>query len=435
MRQLVSILILIAVLVGPVQAGEAVTLRHNLSGWPLDVLDALVLRFNGEQKDQSRVVLQGLSGIDEQQRKHLPHMALLDTDDSMAFFQTRPRFKPLYQVMAASGERLDAKLFFPLIADAVDDKSGRLLALPLGLSLPVLMWNKDAYRKAGLDPDLPPKTWEEVQARAGSLYDAGAKCPLTSSRFAWIHLENLSSQHGEPLAVHERNGRSRVVLNRLVDVKHLALLASWHKSSYFQYFGPGNEADRKFISGECGMFTGESSLYVAAARADFDVGVAEMPYYADMYGITPEKVLPDGAALWVLAGRKREEYQVIARFAGFMQRTDVQMEWIHSTGYLPMTPSVVTALKEEGIAPRLLDAAARRLSGKTPLTMRTKRGAGLGRLREILGEEIAAVWANTKPAKEALDNAMRRANSPGLTGLAGAASSILLESGDQITGR
>lgn len=410
MRQLVWKLVLMIALAAPAQASQEVVLRHGLTGRAQDVLATLVLRFNEEQKGKDRVLLQSLSGIDEQERRHLPPMALLDADDSMEFFLSRPRFMPLYQVMATSGEKLDAKLFFPLIADAVDDNSGRLLALPLGLSLPVLMWNKDAFRKAGIDPDSPPMSWAEVQGRAGKLFDAGIQCPLTSSRFAWVHLENLSSQHGEPLAVRDKSGFTRVVLNRLVDIKHLALLSSWYKSSYFRYFGPGNEADRKFISGECSMFTGESSVYLEALHAGLAVGVAEMPYYDDMRGTTPEKVLPDGAALWVLAGHTKEEYRVVAHFVSFMQRTDVQLEWLRSTGFLPMNPAVVAALKKTGTAPTLLEATTRRLSAAKPATLRTKYAAGLSRLREILGEEIATVWANTKPAKEALDTAMRRAN-------------------------
>jgi sn-glycerol 3-phosphate transport system substrate-binding protein len=268
------------------------------------------------------------------------------------------------------------------------------------------MWNKEMYRKAGLDPEKAPKTWWEVQAHAGRLFDAGIECPLTSSRFAWVHLENLSAQHGEPIAVREKSGITKSVLNRLIDVKHIALLTSWYKSSYFRYFGPGSESDQQFLSGKCAMFTGESWLYAEAIHNGLAVGVAELPYYDDVRGATPTKVLPDGAALWVLAGRKKPEYQIAARFASFMLRPQVQAEWVRATGYLPMTPAAIEALKRVGVAPTLLDAATRRLSERPTLTMRTKRGAGLSRIRE----EIASVWANAKPAKEALDSAMRRVN-------------------------
>lgn len=422
MRRMGWMLLLVGALAAPAQASEEIVLRHALTGKAHDVLATLVLRFNDEQKGKSRVLLQDLRGIEEDDRRQLPHLALLDSDDSMDFFRTRPRFKPLYQVMSESGETLDAQRFFPLLADAVDDTLGRLQALPLGMSLPVLMWNKEAFRKAGLDPEQAPKTWWEVQERAGSLFDAGVQCPFTSSRFVRVHLENVSSQHGEAISVREKNGTTRVALNQLVDVKHIALMASWYKSSYFRYFGSGTESDRKFISGECAMLTGESALYAEALRGGFAVGVAELPYYDDIRDATPHRVLPDGAALWVLAGRKKSEYKLAARFVSFMLRPQVQLEWVQATGYLPMTPTAIVALKAMGVAPALLDAATRRLAERKSATTRTKHGYGLNRVRDILNQEIAAVWANTKPAKEALDTAMSRAN--GAQGVPGVLSPV-----------
>ncbi|MBI3525522.1 MAG: extracellular solute-binding protein [Betaproteobacteria bacterium] len=412
MRRIGWMLLLAAALAAPVQASEEIVLRQALTGKAHEVLSSLVQRFNDEQKGKARVVLQDLRAVEEADRRRLPQLALLDTDDSMEFFGTRPRFKPLHQVMAESGVRLDGRRFFPLLADAVDDTLGRLQALPLGMSLPVLMWNKEAFSKAGLDPELAPKTWWEVQERAGRLFDAGFKCPFTTSRFTWVNLENVSSQHGEPIAVHQKNGTSRVALNQLVDVKHIALLASWYRSSYFRYFGSGNESDQKFLSGECAMLTGESALYAEAMRGSFGVGEAELPYYDDVRGATPHKVLPDGAALWVLAGHKKNEYKLAARFISFMLQPQVQREWVQATAYLPMMPVALKAFQDTGVAPAFLAAATRRLDERKSATTRTRHGSGLNRARDILDQEIAEVWANTKPAKEALDNAMSRINEP-----------------------
>jgi sn-glycerol 3-phosphate transport system substrate-binding protein len=385
---------------------QTVTLRHALDGRALDSLATLVVRFNDEQKGKAKVVLQDRGGVDDPRK--LPQMALLEADDSQSFFASQPRFRPLAQVMAEAGEKLDAGRFFPQIADAVDDAAGRLQALPLGLSLPVLFYSKEAFVKAGLDPERPPKTWWEVQKAAGALFDAGYRCPLTSSRFNWIHLENVSSQHGEPILL--RSG-GRAQLNSMVHVKHIALLSSWNKSSYFQYFGPGNEADARFASGECAMLTGESTLYAELARAGhFAFGVADLPYYDDVYGATPYNVLPDGAALWVLASHGKADYRVVARFASFLLRPENQRDWVRATGYLPMTPAAIEALKSAGVAPAILDAAQRRLSAPRLAAARPPSGPWRDRLHEILDEEIVFVWKNTKPAKEALDTAMLRAN-------------------------
>ena len=163
---------------------QDVLLRHRLSGPALDTLTTLVVRFNNEQKGRARVVMQDARQLDEAGLKQYPTIALLEPDDGMQFFQGMPRFKPLFQVMALAGEKLEARHFLPLMADAADDGAGRVQSLPLGFSLPVLLWNKDALQKAGLDDEAEPKTWLDVQKIAGALYDAGSQCPVTSARFA-----------------------------------------------------------------------------------------------------------------------------------------------------------------------------------------------------------------------------------------------------------
>jgi sn-glycerol 3-phosphate transport system substrate-binding protein len=168
--------------------------------------------------------------------------------------------------MREAGQKFDAAQFYPQVADAVDDASGRIQALPLALALPVLLINRAALRTAGLDPELGVRTWWELQKLAGAIHDRGGKCPLTTARFAWVHAENVSAQAGE--AVVARVGRvDKVLVNGMVNVKHLALLASWQKSRYFHYSGPGREGNRRFLNGECAMLTGESSLYAEAKRA------------------------------------------------------------------------------------------------------------------------------------------------------------------------
>lgn len=402
-----SVLLLSAFLACGTAMAQELLLRHSLEARALDTLATLALRFNDEQKGKGRVVLQNLAGVDD--RRQLPEMAFLNPDDSVAFFATRPRFRPLHEVMKEAGEKFDQNRLFPQIADAVDDVTGRVQALPVGLVLPVLYFNQDAFRKAGLDPKKPPATWWEVQEAAGKLFDAGFKCPLTSSRFSWIHVENVSSQHSEPLLA-GRGKDGRVAMNSLVNVKHLALLASWQKSFYFHYFGPGREADRKFASGECAMLTGESVLYSELARIPgFPLGVAELPHYDDIRDAKPADVLPDGASLWILAGGKKDEYRLAARFATFLLRPEVQKEWVRGTGYLPMTREAIDALKTDSAAPELLELARKRLSAPKLGAARTKSGAGRSRIREILNEEVEFVWGNRKPAKEALDTAMRRA--------------------------
>ena len=127
-----------------------------------------------------------------------------------------------------------------------------------------------------------------------------------------------------------------------------------------------------------------------------------------MYGPQPAVTLPDGAGLWILAGHKKEEYKLAARFVEFMLRPEVQTEWAKATSYLPMTPAGLNGLRDSGTPKHLLDAAEKRLSATRKGSMRVKHGPVRDRLREFMGEEVATVWTTDKPAKEALDNVARR---------------------------
>lgn len=398
--------------VSPPPPPTEVVLRHALAGRALDTLATLVLRFNDSEaklkRGGGRIRLEDALALSDKSR--LPHLALFDMDDAQAVLGTRPRFLPLSRVMAAAGRSFDDKVFYPQMIDAVDDLAGKMQALPLAMSLPVLFYNKDAFAKAKLDVDNPPRTWWELQEAAGALRDAGFTCPLTSSRFAWVHVENVATQHGEPLVT--KHGKlNRLALNNMVNVKHLALLTSWHKSFYFVYSGPGREGDERFANGECAMLTGESALYARIVREkpDFPLGIALLPHYDDVYGVKPTRVLPDGAALWVLAADKKPQRQVIARFIAFLLQPEVQREWVRATGFLPMTPAALQALREAGVDSRVLALAEQRLSNPKRDVARTKSGFGKSRIRNILNEEVEFVWENQKPPKEALDQVVARA--------------------------
>lgn len=389
-------------------------LRHDLNGPALDRLATLVVQFNdleaGPKGGRGRIVIEDVASVTEKAR--LPQLAIFDPDDALTMFDTRPRFLPLFKVMETAKQRFDQKSFYPQMIDAVDDLAGKMQALPLAMSLPVLFYNKAAFTQAKLDPEASPKTWWEVQETAGKLRDSGSKCPLTSSRFSWVHLENTASQHGEPLVT--KDGKiDRLALNNMVGVKHLSLLTAWHKSKYFVYSGAGREGDDRFLNGECAMLTAESALYARIAREkpDFPLGMAALPHYDDVYGARPAHVLPDGPALWVLAADSKADQQVIGRFIAFLLKPEVQRDWVRATGYLPMSAAAIQALRESGGNPELLDRAERRLSMEKRDSARTRHENGFSRsrIRNILNEEIEFVWGESKTPKAALDSAVVRA--------------------------
>lgn len=71
--------------------------------------------------------------------------------------------KPVYEVFNDAGIKFDESQFVPTVSGYYTDaKTGHLLSQPFNSSTPVLYYNKDAFKKAGLNPDQPPKpgrTW------------------------------------------------------------------------------------------------------------------------------------------------------------------------------------------------------------------------------------------------------------------------------------
>ena len=90
--------------------------------------------------------------------------------------------KPVYQLMAEAKEPFDPKAFLGAVSSYYSDTSGHLISMPFNSSTQVLYVNDDAFKKAGLDPANPPKTWPEVEQAAAKLKASGAACGFTTGR-------------------------------------------------------------------------------------------------------------------------------------------------------------------------------------------------------------------------------------------------------------
>jgi len=402
-RKLLPVLAAVSLLFGSfgtAQARTQIDFSHQLDEALAERLETLVERFNGQQKDYQLRLVRRVEG------EAPADLNLVTREEQARFVANRAKFKPLHEVMREAKEPLDSGKLAPELRVGISDAKGKLFALPVALSTPVLYYNKAAFRKAGLDPETPPKTWWEVQLAADKLFDAGSRCPYTTSWPAWVHIDNLSALNGAEVA----DAKGRLNFNGLVQIKHVALLSSWYKSKFFAYFGRRDEADHRFAAGECGMLTSTSSLYASLRdNPAFETGVAPLPYYDDVRG-APQQTLADGASLWIGAGKKPAEYKGIARFVSFLMGAEFQVELTRAGGFLPMTPVARAAAKSKLLKADMLglDVAYAQLQGKG--TLRALRVSQIEPVRIIVEEELEAVWANKKPAKEALDTAVLRGN-------------------------
>lgn len=377
-----------------------IELAQQLSDGAEERLGKLVEHFNQEQKG----ITVKLVHLSEGAKPAV--LNLVRRQDMGEFLSQKGRLRPLYQVMSEAKVPFNANsLSADLKAGATDEK-GKLVALPVAYSTPVLFYNKAAFKKAGLDPEKPPKTWWEMQETAGKLYDAGYKCPYTTSWPTWIHIDNLSALSSAPVAT----AKGELMFNGLPQVKHIAMLASWSKAKYFHNFGRKDEADKHFANGECAMITTDSAAHTQFREASgIELGVAPMPHHDDIYG-GRQHTLADGASLWVGGGYKPQEYKAAARFVAFLLNPESQIELARLYGQVPLTQAARSVLKSKVLQDRdhALDVVYASLKGEG--ATHPLRVSAVDPVRIIVDEELEAVWDDQKPAKAALDAAVARGN-------------------------
>ena len=376
-----------------------IELSHQLDEERAAHLEPLIERFNGQQKEVQIKLVRRVEGDAPKQ------LNLVTREEYSRFLANKARFKPLSEVMREAKQPLDAGKLSPELRDGLTDAKGRLFALPLAFSTPVLFINKAAFRKAGLNPDLPPKTWADAQEVAGKLADSGSRCPYTTSWPAWVHIDNISALNGAEVS----DAKGTLDFNSLVQIKHVAMLATWSKSKYFSYFGRRDEADRRFANGECAMLTSASSLFASLRENKvFETGVSALPYHDDVRG-APQNALADGASLWIGSSLKPAEVKGVANFVNFILGPELQVELTLSGGFLPMTPVARAAASSKLLKADVaeLNVAYAQLQGKMSPNIRVSQ---IEPVRIIVEEELENVWTNKKPAKEALDNAVQRGN-------------------------
>jgi sn-glycerol 3-phosphate transport system substrate-binding protein len=325
--------------------------------------------------------------------------------------------KPVHVLMKEAGEPFDSKAYLPAITGYYSTAKGDMLSMPFNSSSMVMWVNRDALKKAGLNPDQPPKTWPEVFEAAKKLKAAGYNnCGFSTAWTTWANLEQLSAWHNVPLAT-KANGLdgfdTELKFNSPFHVRHLQNLVDLQKDKTFDYSGRTNTGEGRFTSGECPLFLTSSAFYGnVKANAKFDFAAAPMPYYPDQAG-APQNSIIGGASLWVFGGKKPDEYKGVAKFFSFLSDTDRQVKLHTESGYLPITRAAYDKTKASGFYQKnpSLEVPLLELTNKEPTE--NSRGLRLGnmvQMRDMWAEEIEAALSGQKTPQVALDSAVQRGN-------------------------
>ena len=213
-----------------------------------------------------------------------------------------------------------ADAFNPNVLVNGQDAAGKIFAVPTAAYGMSLTYNRSLFTAAGLDPDAPPTTWDEVRAAAKTIAEkagvAGYAQMATENTGGWQLTTSTYALGGRMEEVGDdgkvtatlNNDKTKAVLQRLKDMR-------WTDNSMgatFDYaWGTMNQA---FAAGQVGMFTGGSDLYTWMIQ-----NAALKP---EDYGIT---VLPlDGADSGVLGGGTLAAVNVVTTEA----ERDAAVNWI-----------------------------------------------------------------------------------------------------------
>lgn len=378
---------------GPV----TVTFWHSMQEPAGAAVQRIADRFNQSQDQyQVEVVFQG--SYTESLNKliasvgsgNIPSMIQL-SDASTQIMVDSGVITPIQQFI--DEERYDLSDFEPKALDYYT-LDGVLYSMPFNLAGPILYYDRAAFEDAGLDPDKPPRTLEEVRAYSERLLkrDEQGKVVrrgIALQTSAWFFEQMLAL--GGALDVNAGNGREGRATEAVFDNETGTEIMTWWAAMIDDgvAYNAGDDvvdAMLKLASGEVGMaiastaaLRGVIAAVVLSGRDPAQYDTASMPGpLAEDGGIAL-----GGASFWILSRRPEEEQRGAWEFIKFTASTEEQAQWHADTGYFPNRLSayderVAIAAREE--FPQFTTAIEQlRASPDTPAT----RGVLLGPLNAV----------------------------------------------------
>ena len=346
--------------------------------------------------------------------KKQPHIVQVFEVGTATMMAAKGAVYPVETMMSDAGYTLDKSAFLPAVISYYQTSEGELLSMPFNSSTPVLWYNKDALTKAGIKE--APKTWPEMKEASEKLLAAGYKCGFSFGWQSWVMLENFSAWHNISVGTKENGfaGTDTEFSFNNDNVKRvMGDIAEWQKSKIFQYGGRRGDSLPMFTNGECGMWMNSSAYYGGIKKqAKFEFGQTMLPFYPDVID-KPQNSIIGGATLWVLKGHEQPSYKGVAQFMNYLSSPEVQSWWHQETGYVPITTAAYELSKKQGFYKSNpgTDTAIKQLSLNQPTP--NSRGIRFGnfvQIRDIINEEMEAIWNGSKTASMAMDDAAERGN-------------------------
>ncbi|MEC0182720.1 ABC transporter substrate-binding protein [Paenibacillus peoriae] len=221
----------------------------------------------------------------------------------------------------------------------------KLYSMPFNSSTAILYYNKDLFKAAGLDPEKPPTTFDELTKAAQKLSAKGIM-GLSLYIEPWF-MEQFFAVQGADYVDHD-NGRTSPATQSLANTEAGVKTLTWWKALVdgklaHNYGRTADDAKMVFTSGQAAMMlnsTGALRGIVNTVGGKFEVGTGQLPKAEPSQA---GGTIVGGASNWILGNKSQEEQDAAWEFIKYLSSPKVQAYWSVNSGYFPIT----TAAYEE----------------------------------------------------------------------------------------
>lgn len=344
---------------GPVE----ITFWHGMTGELESSLERITDEYNASQ-DAVRVKVQNQGGYEQAIDKYLQsgqgsRPELVQAPEyAVEVFKDTDSFIPIGACIAAEEFDTSTLLSSALNAYATE---GVQWSMPFNMSAPILYFNRAVFEAAGLDPNDPPASLEEIREASQAIVDSGAATygMVFDTSFdaggGWF-FEQWFAKAGEFYADNE-NGRSAPATQVLFNNETGLEIGTWLKAMVDDGLAvnvgdntSGQDTFLKMVDpSEPGAMTIGTSAALGPVLAAIEGGIAGPGFVKEDLGTGqmpgPDgspTVLVGGASLWIPADKGDAEAAAAWDYIKYLISADVQSDWAASTGYVPINSDALT---------------------------------------------------------------------------------------------
>jgi sn-glycerol 3-phosphate transport system substrate-binding protein len=400
---------------------------HGMGGRLGEVVNEIADKYNASQSDYNLIpTYKGgyedtmTAGIAAFRAKNAPEIIQVFDAGAATIINAKGAVYPVADLLAKYGKGFNIEDYISGVRYFYADSDDKMIGLPFNASTPLLYYNKIAFEKAGVEP---PETWEELEAIAPKLKEAGYVA-LAQSHSPWIFAENFHSRHNLQMAT-ANNGYdstdTKILYNNKHMIAHWTKLKEWLDKGWYGYYGRawGDNQDA-FVQGKVAMWLGSSGSFGGLQKSaekmkeegkEFAFGTSYLPYWKSIIA-EPKSTFIGGAALFSFAGHSDEEYKGVANFFEFLTSPEQQYFWHKETGYVPVTNKAYDLAKSDGYYKTTPDAEVGILQLNQPGAEWTK-GYRLGyyvQIREVMYKEFEKILTDDSSVGDAFVTIEKESN-------------------------